>query len=423
MSNTNLKNRIDVIKHDTEEPFVGIKSDGEDPQVYFPLGYNLSENDDEIRRDILQLFAILNDFKNTDEGSITENKYQETVNTDFPIYAYMEIIRFYLENGYYYEVEPVYKTGERGNINWSKTIKQQQPLLSSNSKSSTYSPVYTKFTVKLPTPDENKEITKIHQHCVRVSFERIGWIFTSFMPIKPEDKLNKERSLALLHYKLVNTNNDNKKRLFKAMIEMIESIDEEESNNQFHFGVKKFAKIWEGLIEEVFGTEDKTEYYPRANWILNGKIHETNQPLQPDSIMHPKDSDNYFVLDAKYYRYGDSKYPEHLPQNTDINKQITYAEFLEINKRISSDNIYNAFLIPFNMENKGISSSNSPFINIGEAVSKWRKNNKRYDYIQGILVDTKFLMNSYKSNSAANIMKLAKAIEDSYENNSFYRNE
>lgn len=419
ISNT-LKDRVDVVKHDTEEPFVGIKADDGDAFVYFPLGYRLSETDDEIRKDILQLLSILDDFKNAYQGSITEKNYEETVNADFPINAYMEVMRYYLENGYYNEVESVYKTRERGQINWSKTIKQQIPLLSSNRKSTSYSPVYTKFTVKLSTPDENNEITKIHQHCVRISFERIGWIFTSFIPIKPESRLNKDKSLALLQSKLANTNNDNKKRLFQAMIEMIKSVDEDEPNNRFHFGVKKFAKIWEGLIEDVFGTEDKTEYYPRAHWIIEGKTHETNQPLQPDSIMHPKDTDNYFVLDAKYYRFGDSKYPKHLPQNTDINKQITYAEYLEISKRINSDNIYNAFLIPFNIENKGTSSSNYPFINIGEAISKWRKNNKKYEHIQGILVDTKFLMDSYKSNSASNIMELATVIEDACKNNSVY---
>ena len=68
-------------------------------------------------------------------------------------------------------------------------------------------------------------------------------------------------------------------------------------------------------------------------------------------------------------------------------------------------------------------NGNSTVINIGEAVSKWRKNNKRYEHIQGILVDTKFLMNSYKSNSASNIMELATVIEDACKNNSVYKNE
>ncbi len=56
--------------------------------------------------------------------------------------------------------------------------------------------------------------------------------------------------------------------------------------------------------------------------------------------------------------------------------------------------------------------SEEPFVYIGEAVSEWKKNEKNYEKIQGILVDTKFLMNSYRSKSTTNIMKLAKAIED-----------
>ena len=47
MENNTLKDRIDVVTHDTKEPFIGIKADGGDALVYFPLGYNLSENDDE----------------------------------------------------------------------------------------------------------------------------------------------------------------------------------------------------------------------------------------------------------------------------------------------------------------------------------------------------------------------------------------
>ena len=139
--------------------------------------------------------------------------------------------------------------------------------------------------------------------------------------------------------------------------------------------------------------------------------------------MHPKDSENYFVLDAKYYNYGVLKNTGELPKTTDINKQITYAENIEINKRISPCHIFNAFLIPFDKENEDLFPSNEPFFNIGEAVSQWRTNKKNYEHIQGILVDTKFLMNSYRSKSTENIMKLAKAIEDAYEENSGLYNE
>ena len=41
--------------------------------------------------------------------------------------------------------------------------------------------------------------------------------------------------------------------------------------------------------------------------------------------------DKYYVLDAKYYRYGvfPDLGPSALPHSSDINKQITYADFVK----------------------------------------------------------------------------------------------
>ena len=416
-----LKDRCHVVEYGDKSDFVGIKADGGDTLVYFPLGYRLSETEEEVRRDILQLITILNEFKNEKEGSLSEKKYEETVDNDFPITAYMEIIHYYLENGYYIEVEPVYKTRERGKITWSKTIKQQTPLLSLNSDNLTYSPVYTKFTVKQSTPNENMEITRIHQFCVRESFERIGCIFTSFMPPKAEINYDKNRFLTILRYKLSNTNNDIKKRLFQSMIEMLDFMDEEEPNQNIHFGTNSFYNVWESMIDKAFGNKKREDYYTRAHWLLSDVDDPVQySPLQPDAIMCTEDDEdncNYFVLDAKYYKYGVSKNTGELPKTKDINKQITYAEYIEINKEIAPGHIFNAFLIPFDKENEENFPSDEPFFNIGEAVSQWRTNKKNYEHIQGILVDTKTLMNSYRSKSTENINKLAEAIENACKEN------
>lgn len=34
----------------------------------------------------------------------------------------------------------------------------------------------------------------------------------------------------------------------------------------------------------------------------------------------------------------------------DINKQITYGEYIERTKRVPNENLYNAFIMPFNKE-------------------------------------------------------------------------
>ena len=88
-----LKDLCTVVKSEDKSNFVGIKSGDGDTLVYFPLGYRLSETDDEIRRDILQLITILNEFNKRD-GEIPEKKYNEKIEDEFPITAYMEIIHY-----------------------------------------------------------------------------------------------------------------------------------------------------------------------------------------------------------------------------------------------------------------------------------------------------------------------------------------
>lgn len=416
-----LQDRCKVVNHKDKDPFVGIRADTNNALVYFPLGYQLSETEDAIRKDILQLITILNEFKDRREGHITERHYEETKEGKFPLNAYMEIILYYMENGYYKEVEPVYKTRERGKINWSKTIKRQRPLISRNSDNTTYSPIYTHFTVKLSTPDEDKEITKIHQYCVRKSFEIIGWIFTSYLPPKAEVAYNQDRFLAILHSKLANTNNDNKKRLFQSMIDIINEMDED-SNYRIHFGTNSFAYIWEGLIEKSFGNKDKEYYYPKGKWKLRYNDDKPTSKLRPDTVMFY--DGNFFVIDAKYYRYGDSRDHNHLPSSDSINKQITYGEYVQSLEENNS--VYNAFLIPYNSKNNKF-ESNELFLNIGEAIPEWKYKNLsenemneiRYEHIQGILVDIKFLMNNYRSQSTKYIQKLSEAILNAYDENKY----
>ena len=417
--NDPLKDKCRICDSDDDDRFVGLRADTEGVEVSFPLGYELSETDDDIRRDILQLFSILNEFKKEKEGYVSRRKYDETYYDLFPLNAYMEVILYYMENGYYKELEPMYKTRAMGKIDWSRTIKQQKPLLSLNSDNITYSPVYTNFTVKLSTLIDDKEITRINQYCVHESFEKIGWIFTSFIPPKSEIPFEKNRFLAVLRTKLSNTNNDVKKRLFRAMIDIIKDKDEKNPNQRIHFGTNSFAYVWEGLIESAFGNVDKEEYYPKGEWKLKFNKDKPTHELRPDTIMCYEG--NFFVLDAKYYRYGDSNNPDYLPSSSSINKQITYGEYVKLKE--NDKMVYNAFLMPFN-KNKDIFPSQEDFLNIGEAIPQWKyindedeKDILEYERIQGILVDINWLMDNYRNHSTTNIQKLAESIIKAFNEN------
>ena len=250
-----LRKYCRVATNQDDDRFVGIRGNADGVFVYFPLGYHLSEEDSKIRKDILHLFSIINEFKEEKEGCITKRNNNETTNVEFPLNAYMEIIYYFLKNGYYKETDPIYRTQNKGKIHWSKTIKNQNPSLIRNNNSS-YSLIYTNFTVRDSTPNEDKEITRINQYCVYESFKKIGWLFNSYMPPKPMGKLNKNRFLTVLQDKLSNTNDDNKKRLFKSMIELINSMDDD-SENQFHYGTYKFEHVLEKMID-LFATAFQT---------------------------------------------------------------------------------------------------------------------------------------------------------------------
>jgi hypothetical protein len=120
--------------------------------------------------------------------------------------------------------------------------------------------------------------------------------------------------------------------------------------------------------------------------------------------------DRYYVLDAKLYKYGWSANPEHLPNGSDINKQITYGEYIKRTKELPNERLYNAFIMPYNKANN-LFMINGNMGNIGEAVGDWRGNRENYERIQGIVVDTRYLMYNYIGTSEQQKKELAECIE------------
>ena len=128
----------------------------------------------------------------------------------------------------------------------------------------------------------------------------------------------------------------------------------------------------------------------------------------PDSIMIY--NEKYYVLDAKCYRYGWTGNPDHLPNASSISKQVTYGEYLEKAHSIDNDSLFNAFIMPYNMK-KNFFGLTEPVGTIGEAVSDWKTNKLTYERIQGIVIDTRYLMYHYTGNPLKSKVALANCIE------------
>ncbi len=399
----NIRDRCHVNTNDDGDSFVGVKADTDDAIIYFPIGYQLPANDDDLRVDINNLLGVLAAFMKEDRV-IEVSKFEAPRTVDFPMHAYLKVIRSFLRMGrYYIETDPQFRTDTKGKTSWPRTVREQIALVQKNG-----SLVFTNMTVRSVTPNANKQITQIHRFCVYEAFEKMGWLYVPFMPDKPGPHPGIKESIYILDKKLVATNDDVEQELFNAMRDMLVYIDERSSDKQYFFGTDFFENVWERMIDKAFGVEDKEQYFPRTRWLLDYGRDKEKRPLQPDTIMIY--GDKYYVLDAKLYRYGWDPKPDHLPNSADINKQITYGEYIEQTKSLPNEKLYNAFIMPYNKENN-LFMLNGNVGNIGEAVSDWKSNLKNYERIQGIVVDTRYLMYNYIGTSEQQKKEMAECIE------------
>lgn len=66
--------------------------------------------------------------------------------------------------------------------------------------------------------NENELITLVHKYCVYQSFDKFGWLFTSYVPEKPRIGLTNKMMISVVMNKLQNTFTDQNKQLFKNML-------------------------------------------------------------------------------------------------------------------------------------------------------------------------------------------------------------
>ena len=199
------------------------------------------------------------------------------------------------------------------------------------------------------------------------------------------------------------------------MINIIEDADEIVDIKDLSIGVKAFDKVWERLIDHIFGEDNKEDYFPHATWhVLDPRADNLAHALQPDTIMKDKDG-KLFVLDAKYYQYGLHSSPletEFLPQSSDIQKQVTYGKHIAEDSRFpDNDDVYNAFILPYNGHQDG---GYKEYEVRSIATTDWempKKVKKNYPYVLAIQVDTKHILSTYTKHNEKEIEILAEKIE------------
>lgn len=386
-----------------DDEFVGLRFVDGKPIVTFPRGYRIGENDKEVRKDIIHLLTVLRKFSDIKEGS-KESPNEGEILT-FPLLSYQYIIYDFLKNGYYSDKSVEYNRGKKGRIDWKRTIQKGEPAVDDGSI------VYLDFITKRNIVKADL-ITRIHEYCVFESFSKFGWLYlqSNYVPRKPSMPFNKMAFLSILNDALKNTFNSNKKRLFMSMIEILQQANEKAEFPDASYGVTRFECVWENLIDYILGETNKADYFPHGHYAIlkNGELIESSA-LEPDTIMKVKDK--IYVLDAKYYKYGIIENPNYLPPTSSIHKQITYGEYVATNMSIDKENIYNAFILPYESDKK---DEYLKFVGVG--TGDWTKYDSKtlnYNYVLVILLDMKHVMDTYSRHNMRDMVILADFIEDS----------
>jgi hypothetical protein len=370
------------LENNVDSEYIGITIVDGNPQVIFPRGYNLSLDKNEQRRDVILLIKVFDKYMQRKESKAyleQFNNLSQGKGSNFPFSNALWLIRDYENNGLYNEYIHNYKVDKKGNINWSRTIKTQTPYISNNKL------VYLDFVVKEKRDDINNIILLTQKHIIEKCIENIGWLYPNIY-IDRGNKLpySVQACINILRRELQVTNIDSIKQLIRRMIEFLQYVGNDKSKQKLkEYKTKYFMNIWEDMLNEVLGNEDASEYYPNAQWHIDGNTTDASN-LRPDVIL--KVEKKVYVIDAKYYKYGITGNVSDLPQSSDITKQLLYSSHITSNFEYVLYS-YDSFVLPYKSNNEEYFK----FVGNATVAIDEFKNKK----VVCILADTKKIMEQY----------------------------
>lgn len=397
-------------KSENRNGFVGIKYGQENLTIFLPYGFEIEninaeveEIDSELKNKLSKLLnsiSIVNSIERENEvfGSSTGDDIET------PFNSFIWIINDYLNNGFYTEIEKIYKQNSNGKINWKKTLKSEHYFEEDNIVFT--QPYYENIM------ESNTVITELNKYCLEVSIKYVGFLFGNIEYEK--SKLYKKTIeghidyyIKLLNNVLSKTFNDRKKLLINHIKRILKFTYDGLNKNSMDFGTYKYYYVWEYMIDVVFGSKDinKRDFFPDASWTIDEVKEKDKSQLRPDTIL--KIDDELFILDAKYYKFGVANSRSNLPNVSSIQKQITYGDHVINNLDFSSNNVYNAFILPFK-------SKSEEFIKYrGYAESNWNipEGDKPFEKISLILLDFEYLFNKFYDGSKPDIDLLIREIK------------
>ena len=376
------------------ESFVGIKIKGNDVYFYYPEAYDLDLNSKSLRNDVISILRTISIAKTSSKDRNELYTGRENL-TEFALDSYLWVIFDYMKNGYYVNKEKIYQANHKGKINWKRTL-DTNPIISKKKQI-----IYNDIIAETSSSTDNI-IVEIHKYCLKKSIDSIGWLFnlnSNFIKVGKMTEHLKTMYLVTLKKELSHTFDDSKKMRLKRFLDVLQGLDAKIEDRDFVYGVDSYYYVFEKMIDKIFGNRDVKEFYPKGKWYLTSNEFKPKDgsDLRPDTILVNEidGKKNAYILDSKYYRYGTTGDENDLPGTSSIQKQISYGDFVKNSKKDEHfDNIYNAFLLPFN-KSEEIFKSNENMVYIGFAKTDTNDNRFKHEVVHSFLIDLKHVIDTW----------------------------
>ena len=294
MADKTLLENNEILTVQDEDSFVGIYFNNGHFDIRFPIGYKQPDEipakediieykqyEKQKRKDILTLVKVLsaNDavlIANQEANSSIDN------GNNFPFYAYNFVYKYYKKNGYYIPKEKRYKKSDSGKINWNRTIKQINPVVSDKNI------VYLETIRNKTNYNDNELIAIINRYCVYQSYLKVGCLFSSKMVKEEKLKVSIRACIKVLNRKIRETFNSDELNLFRNMKKILETENNDSTKNEYYFGTNSFHTIWEAMVNDFYGIPKfiRTKFNPTSGSTdaAGEQISGQNSTLRPDTI-------------------------------------------------------------------------------------------------------------------------------------------
>ena len=327
------------------EHFVGIEFSEEHnhPIIRLPLGFpsprQLSSS--QLRNGISLLIRVILRVKKEINEQLEDKDGKDVV--DYPFDAYRRMILDYVNHGFIREPERKESRTGNGRIDWAKTLRKSQPLWTEKG------PVHLN-PIRVNTIYSHQELMEIQKYCLMLADLQVGWLFGRNIPVKQQwsqAKLVWARN-KVNSYKRQTYDGRISKVLRSMSVILSHQMDLNESrktegNYKIALeGNSNVGRMWEIMIDGIFGSNEQWKYRPLAIWNFDGEIRDASSSLELDSI-------RFDEMDQKMYcTVIDAKYHTSFPSTSDINKQITYGEWVAKKHELDGENyiVNNLFILP-----------------------------------------------------------------------------